>query len=86
VTLKRPVIGWLLDTDHRKALLARIEPAYARTIAHHVTLKPDAEAGEAAPEARTAAVVGVADDGAGVAWTRRQGEQRRDRRQGLDAV
>jgi hypothetical protein len=66
VTLKRPVIGWLLDTDHRKALLARIEPAYARTIAHHVTLKPDAEAGEAAPEARTAAVVGVADDGAGV--------------------
>ena len=60
------VIGWLLDPESRDMLLAHIPPIYARTIAHHVTLKSGATRDEEAPEAKSAEVVGVADDGAGV--------------------
>ena len=60
------VIGWLLDPGDRADLLARIPPAYEKTIAHHVTLKVGPAPGEAAPAAEDPTVVGIADDGAGV--------------------
>jgi hypothetical protein len=57
--------GWLVDPDERAALLARFPPRYARIVAHHVTLKfGDREA--QAPGEVEAAIVGEADDGAGV--------------------
>jgi hypothetical protein len=57
--------GWLLDPAERAALLARFPPRYAKVVAHHVTLKfGDREA--QAPGEVEAAIVGEADDGAGV--------------------
>ena len=57
--------GWLVDPAGRAALLARFPPRYAQVVAHHVTLKfGDAEA--RAPGEVDAAIVGEADDGAGV--------------------
>jgi hypothetical protein len=57
--------GWLVDPDERAALLARFPPRYAKVVAHHVTLKfGDREA--RAPGEVEAAIVGEADDGAGV--------------------
>jgi hypothetical protein len=57
--------GWLVDPAEREALLARFAPRYARVVAHHVTLKfGDGEA--QAPGEVEAAIVGEADDGAGV--------------------
>jgi hypothetical protein len=60
------VIGWLLDERDRKVLLAIDGPAYAKTIAHHVTLKVGAQPSEKAPVAADPEVVGIADDGIGV--------------------
>jgi hypothetical protein len=57
--------GWLVDPAERAALLARFPPRYAQVVAHHVTLKfGDGEA--LAPGEVEAAIVGQADDGAGV--------------------
>jgi hypothetical protein len=55
--------GWLLPESERGRLLARFPPRYAAIIAHHVTLAPK---GAAPPDASDAAIVGRADDGAGV--------------------
>jgi hypothetical protein len=57
--------GWLVDPAEREALLARFAPRYDRVVAHHVTLKfGDREAQP--PGEVAAAIVGEADDGAGV--------------------
>lgn len=59
-----PFAGWLLDEGERTALLARFPPRYARTVAHHVTLKAGDEA--PTPTAVAGEIVGAADDGLGV--------------------
>ena len=58
-------IGWLLDAADRDRLIARFPPRWPDAIAHHVTLAFASDA--PLPHApATAAVVGHADDGAGV--------------------
>ena len=59
------VIGWILDPDQRRALLERFPPRYAKVVAHHVTLKTDAQH-EPLPADVKASIVGRADDGQGV--------------------
>ena len=55
--------GWLLPEAERARLLARFPPRYAVIIAHHVTFAPK----EATPpDASDTAVVGCADDRAGL--------------------
>jgi hypothetical protein len=59
------VIGWTLDEAERRILLDRWPPRYAQTVAHHVTLATEAK-DQPLPEPVSAAIVGHADDGAGV--------------------
>ena len=56
-------IGWKLDRSEREQLLRRFPPRYSETVADHVTLEPGE--GPLPPEV-SAAIVGRADDGAGV--------------------
>jgi hypothetical protein len=58
--------GWKLDAEARDGLLRRFPPRYGRTVADHVTLKPDLPQGELPAAPREAEIVGRADDGAGV--------------------
>jgi len=60
------IVGWLLDPRDREHLLALFPPAYARVVAHHVTLGLGSEAALPLPTAAEGAVVGSTDDGAGV--------------------
>ena len=41
--------GWLVNREDREALLAAFPPAYARTIADHVTLKAPVPRGFPSP-------------------------------------
>ena len=59
------VIGWLLAESDRDALLSQFPPKFERTVAHHVTLKSDAERDTLPPDVQ-AVIVGRTDDGAGV--------------------
>ena len=59
------VIGWLLDEDDREKLLQQFPPRYQKAVAHHVTLKTDAENDPLPPPVK-AEVVGRTDDGEGV--------------------
>jgi hypothetical protein len=59
------VIGWLLASDDREKLLEQFPPKFEKTIAHHVTLKSEAESEPLPPEVQ-AAIVGRTDDGDGV--------------------
>ena len=59
------VIGWLLDKDDRERLLREFPPTFENIVAHHVTLKSEAENDPLPPEV-SAALVGRADDGTGV--------------------
>jgi imidazole glycerol phosphate synthase subunit HisF len=59
------VIGWLLAEDDRAKLLDRFEPKYAKTDAHHVTLKSEA-ANAPVPPPVEGQIVGRADDSHGV--------------------
>ena len=59
------VIGWLLAQDDRERLLEQFPPRFEKTIAHHVTLKTDAEQEPLPPEVK-AEIVGRADDEKGV--------------------
>jgi hypothetical protein len=61
-----PVTGWKLDRAQREALLARFPPAWPEVIADHVTLDADARADDPLPKARSAELVGAADDGEGL--------------------
>ena len=60
------VIGWLVDEPQRPALLERFPPVYAKTIAHHVTLRSGVAEDEPLPPDVTAVIIGEADDGEGV--------------------
>jgi hypothetical protein len=59
------VIGWLLAEDDRKKLLEQFPPKFEKTVAHHVTLRTEAEKEPLPPEV-TAQVVGRTDDEKGV--------------------
>jgi hypothetical protein len=59
------VIGWLLAENDREELLKQFPPKFERTVAHHVTLKSDAESDPVPPEVQ-ATIVGRTDDDAGV--------------------
>jgi hypothetical protein len=59
------VIGWLLAQSDRDELLSQFPPKFEKTVAHHVTLKTDAESDPLPPDVR-AAIVGRTDDEAGV--------------------
>ena len=59
------VIGWLLAEDDREKLLQQIPPKFEKTLAHHVTLKSEAER-DPLPNDVKAEVVGRTDDESGV--------------------
>ena len=59
------VIGWLLAEHDREKLLQRFPPKYEQTVAHHVTLRAEAEQ-EPLPPRVIAQMVGRADDESGV--------------------
>jgi hypothetical protein len=59
------VIGWLLAADDRAKLLEQFPPRFEKTVAHHVTLKTDAEQDPLPLEVK-AHIVGRADDEKGV--------------------
>ena len=59
------VIGWLLAEDDRERLLQQFPPKFEKTVAHHVTLKTEAEQDPLPSEVR-AAIVGRTDDEQGV--------------------
>lgn len=59
------VIGWLLADDDRGKLLRQFPPKFEKTVAHHVTLKSEAE-GDPLPDKVNAEIVGHTDDGSGV--------------------
>ena len=59
------VIGWLLAEDDRERLLEQYKPKYEKTVAHHVTLKTEAERDPLPHEVR-AQIVGRTDDESGV--------------------
>jgi hypothetical protein len=59
------VIGWLLAEDDRERLLEQYKPKYEKTVAHHVTLKTEAERDSLPHEVR-AQIVGRTDDESGV--------------------
>jgi len=60
------VTGWKLDPDQRAELLAQFPPRYAEPVADHVTLESGVAQGAPLPAPADAAIVGRADDGAGV--------------------
>lgn len=59
------VIGWLLAEEDRERLLEQFPPKYENTVAHHVTLKTEAEQDPLPHEVR-AQIVGFAYDDRGV--------------------
>ena len=59
------VIGWLLAEDDRAKLLQQFPPKFEKTVAHHVTLKSEAER-DPLPNDVEAEVVGRTDDERGV--------------------
>ena len=59
------MIGWLLAEDDRAKLLEQFPPRFEKTVAHHVTLKTDAEQDPLPPAVR-AQIVGRTDDENGV--------------------
>ena len=59
------VIGWLLAEDDREKLLQQFPPKFEKTLAHHVTLKSEAER-DPLPNDVKAEVVGRTDDESGV--------------------
>ena len=59
------VIGWLLAEDDREKLLQQFPPKFEKTVAHHVTLKSEAER-DPLPNDVKAEVVGRIDDQSGV--------------------
>lgn len=60
------VIGWRLDPDDRRELLARFPPRYAQAVADHITLKSRVSRDSALPQERAGEIVGRSDDGRGI--------------------
>ena len=59
------VVGWLLAERDREKLLQQFPPRYENVVAHHVTLKTEAEQEPLPPEV-AAEMVGRTDDESGV--------------------
>ena len=59
------VVGWLLAERDREKLLQQFPPKYENVVAHHVTLKTEAEQEPLPPEVE-AEMVGRTDDESGV--------------------
>ena len=59
-------IGWELDQRDRARLLEQFPPVYPDVVADHVTLASGVSAATPVPAEHEGAVVGRADDGAGV--------------------
>jgi len=59
------VIGWLLADEDRQRLLKQYPPKFEKTVAHHVTLKTEAEKDPLPADVR-ASIVGRTDDDNGV--------------------
>ena len=59
------VVGWTLDGEQRSQLLERFPPHYEKPVAHHVTLRTEAE-NDPLPYEVSASIIGHADDDAGV--------------------
>lgn len=59
-------VGWRLDEGERAWLLRRFPPLYPDVFADHVTLKMNVRPRETLPEPRAGAIVGEADDEAGL--------------------
>ncbi|WP_447762906.1 hypothetical protein [Sphingopyxis panaciterrae] len=64
--MARSITGWKLPEPDRAALLDRFPAHYPRVVADHVTLRFDTDEATPLPLARAGAIVGEADDGAGV--------------------
>jgi hypothetical protein len=62
----RSVVGWKLDRDERRALLARFPPRYPQAVAGHVTFLSRVARDTLPPPETPAEIVGHADDGEGV--------------------
>jgi hypothetical protein len=62
----RTIVGWQLSQTERRRLLERFEPAYAQTVADHVTLRYGTDGDTPLPKARSGEIVGEVDDGKGV--------------------
>jgi len=62
----RSIAGWQLEASERDRLLALFPPRYPRLIADHVTLRFRTDGATPLPAETGGAVVGEADDGAGV--------------------
>lgn len=60
----RRTIGWLVDEAQRIELLQQFPPAYARVVAHHVTLASMSK--DDLPPPAVGEIIGIADDGEGV--------------------
>ena len=60
------VIGWKLDPNERKRLLARFPPKYGTTVADHVTLAAKVARDSELPPENEGEIIGRADDGQGV--------------------
>lgn len=63
---KKTVLGWSLDRQARRDLLARFPPTYADAVADHVTLRAGMGLDDEKPAPVTCQIVGRADDGEGV--------------------
>jgi hypothetical protein len=64
--MTRTIVGWQLPEEERDRLLESFEPAYAQTVADHVTLRYGTDETTLLPTARSGEIVGEVDDGKGV--------------------
>jgi 3-hydroxyisobutyrate dehydrogenase-like beta-hydroxyacid dehydrogenase len=64
--MRHKITGWKIESDERERLLKRFPPRYARVVADHVTLRFGTGARTPLPAARSAEIIGVADDEKGV--------------------
>ncbi|HET6526888.1 hypothetical protein [Sphingopyxis sp.] len=62
----RSIAGWRLPEAERETLLMRFPPRYPNVVADHVTLRYGTDARTELPAEHAGAVIGEADDGAGV--------------------
>lgn len=64
--MPRRITGWKIERKERERLLSLFPPRYPRVVADHVTLPFGTDARTPLPTARSAEIVGEADDGEGV--------------------
>ena len=64
--MRHNITGWKVGTDERQRLLTCFPPRYPRVVADHVTLRFGTGARTPLPAARSAEIIGIADDEKGV--------------------